>query len=41
MVLINQLAQSPGFNVLDLDLFRVLQSIQYQSFPVEIDDLMV
>ena len=32
--------QSPDLNVLDLGLFRTIQSIQYQSFPKTLDDLI-
>ncbi|XP_021733993.1 uncharacterized protein LOC110700709 [Chenopodium quinoa] len=35
-----QPAQSPDLNVLDLGLFRVIQSIQYQSFPKNLDELI-
>lgn len=40
MVLVNQPPQSPDFNVLDLGLFRALQSLQYQTFPQTIDELI-
>ena len=32
--------QSPDLNVLDLGLFRTIQSLQYQSFPKNIDELI-
>ena len=32
--------QSPDFNVLDLGLFRSIQSLQYQSFPKDLDELI-
>ncbi|XP_021769867.1 uncharacterized protein LOC110734117 [Chenopodium quinoa] len=35
-----QPAQSPETNVLDLGLFSVIQSLQYQSFPRNLDDLI-
>ncbi|XP_021749384.1 uncharacterized protein LOC110715117 [Chenopodium quinoa] len=35
-----QPAQSPDMNALDLGLFNVIQSIQYQSFPQNVDDLI-
>ncbi|XP_021728124.1 uncharacterized protein LOC110695205 [Chenopodium quinoa] len=35
-----QPAQSPDLNVLDLDLFRSIQSLQYQSFPKNLDELV-
>ncbi|XP_021770435.1 uncharacterized protein LOC110734578 [Chenopodium quinoa] len=35
-----QPAQSPDFNVLDLGLFRSMQSLQYQSFPSNLDELV-
>jgi len=41
MHIINQPAQSSDFNVLDLGLFRALQSLQYQSFPTDVEDLIM
>ncbi|XP_021753782.1 uncharacterized protein LOC110719188 [Chenopodium quinoa] len=38
--MIFQPAQSPDLNVLDLGLFKVIQSLQYQSFPTKIDELI-
>ncbi|XP_021770491.1 uncharacterized protein LOC110734642 [Chenopodium quinoa] len=38
--LIYQPAQSPDLNVLDLGLFNVIQSIQYQSFPKNLGGLI-
>ncbi|XP_021742951.1 uncharacterized protein LOC110709050 [Chenopodium quinoa] len=35
-----QPAQSPDLNVLDLGLFRSIQSLQYQSFPKNVDELV-
>ncbi|XP_021767511.1 uncharacterized protein LOC110731901 [Chenopodium quinoa] len=35
-----QPAQSPYLNVLDLGLFRSIQSLQYQSFPKNLDELV-
>ncbi|XP_021737151.1 uncharacterized protein LOC110703666 [Chenopodium quinoa] len=35
-----QPAQSPDLNVLDLGLFRSIQSLQYQSFPKKVDELV-
>ena len=35
-----QSPQNPDLNVLDLGLFRSIQSLQYQSFPKTIDDLV-
>ncbi|XP_021754431.1 uncharacterized protein LOC110719747 [Chenopodium quinoa] len=35
-----QPAQSPDLNVLDLGLFRSIQSLQYQSFPKDLDELV-
>ncbi|XP_021763623.1 uncharacterized protein LOC110728256 [Chenopodium quinoa] len=35
-----QPAQSPDLNVLDLGLFRSIQSLQYQSFPKNLDELV-
>ncbi|XP_021749085.1 uncharacterized protein LOC110714841 [Chenopodium quinoa] len=35
-----QPAQSPDLNVLDLGLFKVIQSLQYQSFPTTLDELI-
>ncbi|XP_021762904.1 uncharacterized protein LOC110727635 [Chenopodium quinoa] len=35
-----QPAQLPDLNVLDLGLFKVIQSIQYQSFPKNLDELI-
>ncbi|XP_021759192.1 uncharacterized protein LOC110724104 [Chenopodium quinoa] len=35
-----QPSQSPETNVLDLGLFSVIQSLQYQSFPRNLDDLI-
>ncbi|XP_021751380.1 uncharacterized protein LOC110717052 [Chenopodium quinoa] len=35
-----QLPQSPYLNVLDLGLFRSIQSLQYQSFPSNLDELV-
>ncbi|XP_021742833.1 uncharacterized protein LOC110708916 [Chenopodium quinoa] len=35
-----QPAQSPDLNVLDLGLFKAIQSIQYQSFSTNIDELI-
>ncbi|XP_021729832.1 uncharacterized protein LOC110696804 [Chenopodium quinoa] len=35
-----QPAQSLDLNVLDLGVFRVIQSIQYQSFPKSLDELL-
>ncbi|XP_021741307.1 uncharacterized protein LOC110707587 [Chenopodium quinoa] len=35
-----QPAQSPDLNVLDLVLFRSIQSLQYQSFPKNLDELV-
>ncbi|XP_021717027.1 uncharacterized protein LOC110684897 [Chenopodium quinoa] len=35
-----QPAQSPDLNVLDLGLFNVIQSLQYQSFPRKIEELI-
>ena len=32
--------QSPDLNVLDLGLFRAIQSIQYQNFPKTLDELI-
>ncbi|XP_021713573.1 uncharacterized protein LOC110681755 [Chenopodium quinoa] len=32
--------QSPDLNVLDLGLFRSIQSLQYQSFPKNVDELV-
>ncbi|XP_021732123.1 uncharacterized protein LOC110698927 [Chenopodium quinoa] len=37
---IYQPAQSPDLNVLDLGLFNVIQSIQYQSFPKNLGELI-
>ncbi|XP_021763658.1 uncharacterized protein LOC110728293 [Chenopodium quinoa] len=37
---IYQPAQSPDLNVLDLGLFNVIQSIQYQSFPTNLMELI-
>ncbi|XP_021732037.1 uncharacterized protein LOC110698828 [Chenopodium quinoa] len=37
---IYQPAQSPDLNVLDLGLFNVIQSIQYQSFPKNLGELV-
>ncbi|XP_021726177.1 uncharacterized protein LOC110693346 [Chenopodium quinoa] len=37
---IYQPAQSPDLNVLDLGLFNVIQSIQYQSFPRNLKELI-
>ncbi|XP_021762409.1 uncharacterized protein LOC110727159 [Chenopodium quinoa] len=37
---IYQPAQSPDLNVLDLGLFNVIQSIQYQSFPKNLKELI-
>ncbi|XP_021727148.1 uncharacterized protein LOC110694276 [Chenopodium quinoa] len=33
-------AQSPDLNVLDLGLFRSIQSLQYQTFPKDLDELV-
>ncbi|XP_021765211.1 uncharacterized protein LOC110729705 [Chenopodium quinoa] len=33
-------ALSPDLNVLDLGLFKVIQSLQYQAFPTTLDDLI-
>ncbi|KAL6535084.1 hypothetical protein OROMI_026458 [Orobanche minor] len=38
--LINQPAQSPDLNVLDLGFFRAIQSIQYKSFPKTVTALV-
>ncbi|XP_021767517.1 uncharacterized protein LOC110731907 [Chenopodium quinoa] len=38
--MVYQPAQSPDLNVLDLGLFKVIQSLQYQSFPTTLDDLI-
>ncbi|CAO2834390.1 unnamed protein product [Amaranthus hypochondriacus] len=38
--LVFQPAQSPDLNVLDLGLFRSMQSLQYQSFPENLDELI-
>ncbi|XP_021737849.1 uncharacterized protein LOC110704376 [Chenopodium quinoa] len=38
--LVFQPAQSPDLNVLDLGLFKVIQSLQYQSFPRKIEELI-
>ncbi|XP_021727169.1 uncharacterized protein LOC110694301 [Chenopodium quinoa] len=38
--LVFQPAQSPDLNVLDLGLFKVIQSLQYQSFPKKIEELI-
>ncbi|XP_021719359.1 uncharacterized protein LOC110687035 [Chenopodium quinoa] len=38
--LVFQLAQSPNLNVLDLGLFRSMKSLQYQSFPKDLDELV-
>ncbi|XP_021734863.1 uncharacterized protein LOC110701536 [Chenopodium quinoa] len=35
-----QPAQSPDLNVLDLGLFKAIQSNQYQSFPTNLDELI-
>ncbi|XP_021732073.1 uncharacterized protein LOC110698865 [Chenopodium quinoa] len=35
-----QPAQSPDLNVLDLGLFRSIQSLQYQSFPRDLEELV-
>ncbi|XP_021775181.1 uncharacterized protein LOC110739035 [Chenopodium quinoa] len=35
-----QPAQSPDLNVLDLGLFRSIQSLQYQSFPRDLEELI-
>ncbi|XP_021745354.1 uncharacterized protein LOC110711282 [Chenopodium quinoa] len=35
-----QPAQSPDLNVLDLGLFTSIQSIQYQSFPTNLDEMI-
>ncbi|XP_057251783.1 uncharacterized protein LOC125498548 [Beta vulgaris subsp. vulgaris] len=39
--LINQPAQSPDLNVLDLGFFRAIQALQYQSFPKNLDELIL
>ena len=39
--LICQPAQSPDSNVLDLDFFRAIQALQCQSFPKNLDDLIL
>ncbi|XP_021715982.1 uncharacterized protein LOC110683883 [Chenopodium quinoa] len=38
--LVFQPPQSPDLNVLDLRLFRSIQSLQYQSFPSNLDELV-
>ncbi|XP_021864966.1 uncharacterized protein [Spinacia oleracea] len=38
--LINQPAQSPDMNVLDLGFFRAFQLIQYKEFPKSVDELI-
>lgn len=38
--LVYQPTQSPDLNVLDLGLFRAIQSLQYHSFPKNIDELI-
>ncbi|XP_021763998.1 uncharacterized protein LOC110728662 [Chenopodium quinoa] len=38
--LVFQPAQSPDLTVLDLGLFRSMQSLQYQSFPKDLDELV-
>ncbi|XP_021761822.1 uncharacterized protein LOC110726660 [Chenopodium quinoa] len=38
--LVFQPPQSPDLNVLDLGLFRSIQSLQYQSFPSNLDELV-
>ncbi|XP_057246826.1 uncharacterized protein LOC104884062 [Beta vulgaris subsp. vulgaris] len=39
--LINQPPQSPDLNVLDLGFFRAIQALQYQSFPKNLDELIL
>ncbi|XP_048496551.2 uncharacterized protein LOC125495774 [Beta vulgaris subsp. vulgaris] len=39
--LINRPAQSPDLNVLDLGFFRAIQALQYQSFPKNLDELIL
>ncbi|XP_010678039.1 uncharacterized protein LOC104893610 [Beta vulgaris subsp. vulgaris] len=39
--LINQQPQSPDLNVLDLGFFRAIQALQYQSFPKNLDELIL
>ncbi|XP_010683692.1 uncharacterized protein LOC104898329 [Beta vulgaris subsp. vulgaris] len=39
--LINQPAQSPDLNVLDLGFFRAIQALKYQSFPKNLDELIL
>ncbi|XP_010684305.1 uncharacterized protein LOC104898871 [Beta vulgaris subsp. vulgaris] len=39
--LINQPPQSPDLNVLDLGFFRAIQALQFQSFPKNLDDLIL
>ncbi|XP_021757861.1 uncharacterized protein LOC110722875 [Chenopodium quinoa] len=38
--MVYQPAQSPDLNVLNLGLFKAIQSLQYQSFPTTLDDLI-
>ncbi|XP_021753832.1 uncharacterized protein LOC110719242 [Chenopodium quinoa] len=38
--LINQPAQSPDLNILDLGFFRAVQSIQYKEFPRSLEELL-
>ncbi|XP_056691725.1 uncharacterized protein [Spinacia oleracea] len=38
--LVNQPAQSPDMNILDLGFFRAIQSIQYKSFPDSVTSLI-
>ena len=40
MRLVCQPAQSPDLNVLDLGFFRAIQSLQYKSFPRNVDELV-
>ncbi|XP_057248284.1 uncharacterized protein LOC104897330 [Beta vulgaris subsp. vulgaris] len=39
--LIINAAQSPDLNVLDLGFFRAIQALQYQSFPKNLDELIL
>ncbi|XP_057250640.1 uncharacterized protein LOC125497841 [Beta vulgaris subsp. vulgaris] len=40
MHLICQPAQSPDLNLLDLGFFRAIQSLQYKTFPTNVDELV-
>lgn len=41
MKMVFQPPQSPDLNVLDLGLFRSIQSLQYQTFPKDLEELVV